>query len=296
MLIYGNTSPAFLLRTMFPDAEAMRMRVGESGDDVLGRASRPFDTFAFHVNLTDSARVPLDRERFVSSLEASGRVVVNRGITDISKSGLHERCRLAGLRVTAAERDGPQDELLIVKTDFNCGGAGERQLNRTECASIGIPYRDYSFYKGGSSYAILSRSDLDDALWGDGDYVIDTFVENSRDWFYRCYVYGDHLVVSRAVDPEPLKRMPTGTVRSDFSFTLGGGVPTGLYRTPTDVVDVARDVAALIHTSGIDFAAIDVVADESGAPYVVDINLTPVWGDTGLSDIVAFLAEGSIAR
>ncbi|HEX2190540.1 MAG TPA: hypothetical protein VHG51_16650 [Longimicrobiaceae bacterium] len=293
--VYGHVdSDAYLLNQVFPHAQRIRVRVGESGDEVLQRLPDGIRWFVFHVNLTYSDRVPTGRAALLASLRARGIEVLNGRVLDISKTTVQRACAGAGLGSTLAGRDGDPAQLVIVKTDCNCGGLSEVILKPADREILDLAHQPTPAWT--RDYPVLPRGDVPPETWDAGDFVVERFVSNRSNRFFRAYVVRDRLVVSRVVDPEPVKRMPAGIPREDFFFTLEGpaaGRPVLVHADADDPPgDVAGDVARFCLSFGLDFGALDVVQDDDGASYIVDVNTTPVWGKTGHRDILEFLATG----
>jgi len=291
-IIYGNTSPAYLASHLFPGATRIRANIGEDAGELLERLPFMPERFLFNVALTDLRNVPLRRGELVARLRERGAWVINEGVTDVSKRAVQDHCERIGLPTTRATREGSPDELVVVKTDWNCAGSGENLLDHEQRARIGLSDTPTAAWT--PDYPVIPRREVAEEVWASADFFVERYVANAGDVCYRTYRFGDRLVVSRAVDAEPLKRMPEGIPREDFFFSLTGGDPVLVEADGDDTpLELAREVAHFCRTLRLDYGALDVVLDDEGRHYIVDVNNTPVWGDTGHLDIVEFLAAGS---
>ncbi len=290
VLIYGGSAATYLLVHMFPAARRIPAYVGEAADDVLSRLDACPEWFIFHVNLTFTERCPADRERLTAGLAAAGTRMLNAGVTDISKANVQQGCREAGLNSTLAELEGDPDELLIIKTNCNCGGVGEKLLPPEQRERLDLPYAPAEYWH--REYRVLPRAQVPPELWSFQDLVIERYVNNAQQIFFRAYVCRNHLIVSRVVDEKPLKRMPEGIPREDFLFRVNGS-PEIVEADASDPPEgLAEEVVRFCRSFRLDFGALDIVQDDEGRYYIVDVNTTPVWGNTGHPDLIGFLASG----
>jgi hypothetical protein len=279
----------YLLPMLCDEPVRITARIGESDCDVLQQIPPDVGVVAFHLNLTHTAKIPSQRPRMTETLRGQGRVVLNSSVTSISKHDVQRTCAEAGLPTTRAECHGDPDEILILKTDRNYGGEKELQLTVEERQYLGMPPHDL-WSPGHDGYRTLRRGDVPEHHWNVPDVTVERFVENRRHVFYRCYVAGASLVVSRVIDPSPLKKMPIGIERTSWFLDLrttacmqGGTTPPG---------HVVAMVRRFCLCAGLDFGALDVVEDDFERCYIVDVNTTPHWGDGGHPDLLRFLTSG----
>lgn len=192
----------FLLPTIAPAAIPIRARLGESWQEVLAQVPDDCGCFIFHVNLTDTARVPFDRADLCQALEARGVKLFNARATSIAKRTIQQICRRIGLPSATAARDGDPHEMLVAKTDRNAFGTTEKAMTPDEAAYLGI-------HRGGTlrRYIRLPRHAVPDFLWEAQDVVIETWVENPNESFYRAYMMGTKLIIIEVVEPCAFKRL-----------------------------------------------------------------------------------------
>ncbi len=258
--------------------------------DVLAKITTTTRAFAYHINLSYTAAIPHDREKLNNALAERGIVLLNHRAVDISKTSLQSACIAAGLMSLATNRDGDPEEVLIVKTDLNFGGFGEKALTVEQQRRLGVDLGSHDI--SAKSYKILPRKDIQDHQWNDPTLVIERFVTNTNHRFCRTYWLGKSLVVSDITDPLPIKKIPHGVPRTDYLFTLHREDAVACRPVPRVVEHVGNNVARLIQSAGIEFGTADVVIDNDENPFIIDLNTTPSWGDTSAPTLTNHLRQG----
>ncbi len=291
----------FLLPTMFPGASRITARIGECASDVALQIPPTVTLFCFHLDLTHTSAIPVDRSILGQRLRRLGIAVVNGSTIDISKRNVQLCCRACGLPTTEASCKGDPDELLIVKTDLNYGGHSERELNPSERLLIGLnsltePSRT------SRSYTLSRRRDVPAEVWRCPELVIERFVANDADLFFRAYVFFDRIVVTAALARDFLKELCWGIPRQDFYFN--GEVPASAAPQTYDLSSYCDEGEVTVNVPslrqfcrciGLDFGAIDIVVDNERRWHIVDANATPFWNRPDLDpSIVQFLAGDRI--
>lgn len=275
----------FLIRALVPNAHHLPARPGEPARAVLSAIPPGATGLLVHVNLSDTTHVPIDRHVLLDELDRRDVRVWNRLFPDIRKRALQERLLRLGLPSTLAGPEGPPDEPVMVKTDFNYGAQFELRLSGPDRRRLGLDPGLLPF-DGAQSYRVMRRDEVPRAWWSHRGLVVERYVANDADRFHRVYVAGTHLVVSEAVCPGPIKklssdldRVNTFVARSDLSAASGAGsLPHRL----------AATLRIFLDGTALDVGAIDLMYD--GADYyVVDVNTTPYWkpwggGQSGIID------------
>jgi hypothetical protein len=256
-----------------PEAIRLTARPGESAADVLARCPANAVAFAFHLNATFSGEFPHRRRDLVAGLEARGIVLINAQAVDISKRTIQAQCAEFGLPVAAALRDGDGAERLIVKTNHNYGGYAERQLTPSVMAELGIspPSADMPTAR---SYKLLPRREIPEAWWADSGLAIERYIANRQNRIYRITFAGRRVDILRMVNSNLIKKphepgeTESITILCDREQMQNESVPG---------VDRAIGEASVRFMSGakLDFAALDLMADDAGRAYVLDVNTTP---------------------
>src|SRR6266536_4334411 len=154
-----------LLHGILPRAHCVTVCLGEDSPDVLARLPVTCRAFVFHVNLTLSARVPLDRDRLVQELRARDIVVRNAMVCDISKRAVQRDCARAGAASIVAPPDGDPDELVLVKTDYNYHGVRERELTVQQRRTLGYESPHDLPSRAESDYRVVRRREVPKAVW-----------------------------------------------------------------------------------------------------------------------------------
>jgi len=263
----------FKLVRAVPEATRLTARPGESADDVLARCPADAVAFAFQVNTTFSAEFPHRRCDLVAGLEERGIVPLNAQAVDISKRKIQTQCAAFDLPVAAAPRDGDPTERLIVKTNHNYGGNAERQLTPEALADLGITPPS-AVVPTAQSYKVLPRRDIPDAWWADSGLAIERYIENRWNRIYRINFAGRRVDILRMVNsnlikkPHELGETEQVTILCNREELQNGSVPG---------VDPAIGEASVRFMRGaqLDFGSLDLIADDVGRAYVLDVNTTP---------------------
>lgn len=280
----------YLLPALAPGALRVTARLEQSSGDVLGQIPSSCRSFAFHINLTFAQRLPGDRLQLLDALRARGVHVWNADAVDISKRSLQAACARLGLPTVRAERAGDPDELVLIKTNYNFHGLKESGLSRAERSALGYEEPRGCIDADGGVYKVQRRSEVLDDVWKSNHWVVERYISNRSDEFHRVYLAGSSLVLSRVVDASRFKKMPEGIARTSWFFRI----PTTTSPTEGETRPelVAHQALLAARAMNIDFGALDVVSDDAGAVFVVDVNTTPYWGAGGHPELLAHLRAG----
>ena len=261
----------FKLSRAVPEAVRLTATPGESADEVLARCPPDASAFAFHINATYSGEFPHGRAALVSGLEARGIVPINASVVDISKRWVQAQCAAAGLSVAAASVDGDPDERVIVKTDQNYGGRSERMLTEAQRTALGVS-RPSTEVPTAHEYPVMARRDVPAAWWVDPALAIERYVANRANEIYRVSVAGSRVDILRMVNPQLIKKVSDAqTIATLFGTRdqLERGTVRGLD------ADVGRTIVRFVGAARMDFGGLDVITDDVGRPYIIDVNTTP---------------------
>jgi len=142
------------------------------------------------------------------------------------------------------------------------------------------------------SYVICPRREIPPRWFDDEDLIVERYIANRKNVFYRAFVMRNAIVVEAAISHLPLKKMNRGLARSSFYFRAPRRTPVKREEVLTNVRDLPRrlipTISRLRRHIELDFGSIDVVADDEGNCYIVDVNTTPYWGRNE-PEIVSFL-------
>jgi hypothetical protein len=286
----------FLARQLLPCASSLHATVRDDADTLIARVPDGARYFLFHINLSVSERFPRARDRFVRELEARGIRALNAHLTDITKRTLHAMCARLGAPDVRAARRGDPREMLIVKTDLNCGGRTERTMRRARRRALKLRAPSHRI-RDTRSYRVIERRRVAPGVWDDPTLVVERYIANAARRFHRAYVLREKVVLSEVVCPHVINKNDPGQARRNYR--LDGAHATPLSPEPTradpglrgsvppSLVDLAWRA---VRGTGLDFGTIDILEDDAGAYYVVDLNTTPYWGKESQDDMTSYLA------
>jgi hypothetical protein len=268
-----------LIRSVWPKSRRIEAKFREAPHEIAARLPRKTKLLLIHLDISVMLPFIPDAPALIDVLFKRNVRVLNCMAPDIRKRTIQSRCRDFGLPTVTAPVTGPDDELLIVKTDLNSGGERELLLSpaqRAECGLAAHPGR----MKHPDDYFVGRRGDLTADIWNDPTLVVERYIKNPLDRFFRVYVVVNAVVISEAYTDAHVKRM-AGRIRRHNHWLWREGQT--LY---ADSDAVAKLPSRLLHTAGIflnrfqlDYGAIDVVEGQDGEFFVVDVNKTPYWGD-----------------
>lgn len=273
----------FKLVRAVPEAFQLTARPGEHAQHVLDRCPPSTTAFAFHLNATFSGKFPHDRDALIAGLEARGIVPINSAVTDISKRWVQAQCAASGLPVTTATRDGDPGERLIVKTDHNYGGHSDRLLAPDELVALSAPSPS-TVVLHPHAYPVLARRDVPGAWWTDPTLAIERYVENRLNRIYRVSFAGRRFDVLRLVNTNVLKKVDDSVERVAMICgrdDLARGVVPGVEP------QVGNAVARFVEATKMDFGGMDVMADDAGRAYILDVNATPYGATNSLRRLLS---------
>jgi hypothetical protein len=287
MAVYELSSwDGFLITKLNVRCQRISSDVFENIPSLNRRIDGPTTHFLFHIGLTVTERFPLQRQKLIKLLDFRRIVLLNRFIVDVRKRFVQSFCRRIGLRCSLAESTGPKSELVIVKTNDNCGGEAEQRLSARDRQILGLPgvhpiIRD-------TNYQVLRRGDVPTSWWQDNRLCIENYIHNKEDLFFRVYILLDKLVVSSLISDQLVKRPDTRLPRRNFLFSRRETLEGPRTRLP---VELLHSVSVFQKAFRLDYGAIDLVMDDSRRFYIVDVNPTPFWGTENQPEITAHLSE-----
>jgi hypothetical protein len=282
----------FLLRHVLGD-QAWRIETDPFREFPAVEFDRVCESFArvcFQINLSVRVQLPLRVRDLTNRFVERGIYVVNGLVQDVRKSTLHAHLKAIGLSSLKASPSGPADEILFVKTALNYGGDLERWLPREDIAAAGFEHlisNDIGAYR----YKTVERGMLQQELWTDPAIVIERYVTNPDNSFYRAYFSGKQIIIVHAFSPNIIKKLSDDPRDTNFVTDLEH------LKARTDELEISatlkRDVATFVEKTPVEFGSIDIVHDGQDNYYIIDLNLTPYAGmrthDAFLTD---FLREG----
>jgi hypothetical protein len=259
-------------------AEAVRVETDpfrEFPSEEFDRICDSFTTVCFQINLSVRSRLPLRISELTNRFLERGVYVVNGFVQDIRKSTLHAHLEAIGLASLKAAPSGPADEILFVKTNLNYGGDLERWLPPESIAAAGFKHL-ISTDIGAYCYKTVPREMLQEASWKDPAIVIERYVTNAENSFYRVYFSGEQVIIVKAFATGIIKKLSNDPRDTNFVTDLEH------LKAGTDDLSISatlkRDVATFVERTPVEFGCIDMVHDGHDQHYIVDLNLTPYAG------------------
>src|SRR6266480_7409433 len=198
----------FLLAHVLGD-DAVRIKTDpfrEFPSAQFDRVSDSFTTVCFQINLSVRGRLPLRIRDLTKRFVERGVYVVNGLVQDIRKSHLHAHLEAIGLSSLKAAQSGSPEEILFVKTDLNYGGELERWLPPASIAACGLEHL-ISPDIGAYHYKTVQRGMLQEGIWRDPAIVVEKYVTNPEDSFYRVYFSGKQIIIVKAFASGIIKKL-----------------------------------------------------------------------------------------
>jgi len=283
----------FLLNYVLRD-EAVLIEVDpfrELPPDEFDRICDSFTTVCFQINLSVRNRLPLQIRELTDRFKERGIYVVNGLVQDIRKSTLHAHLEAIGLNSPKAAATGAPDEMLFVKTTLNYGGDLERWLPPESIAAGGFEHLVSPDIRGAYYYRTVERGMLHAEIWNDPAVVVEKYIANSENSFYRAYFSGQRIVIVNAFCPGEIKKLINDPRDTNYVTDLQH------LKAGTDLLEISgtlkRDVATFVEKSPVEFGCIDIVHDGNDNHYIIDLNLTPYAGSRAPEIfLIDFLRQG----
>lgn len=254
------------------------------------RVCDSFPIVCFHINLSVRSRLPLRVRDLTDRFVERGVYVVNGIVQDIRKSTLQTHLEAIGLSSLKAARSGPADEILFVKTDLNYGGDLEKLLSPESIAATGLEHF-ISTDIGAYHYKTVERGVLQESAWTDPSIVIEKYVTNDEDSFYRVYFSGKQIIIVKAFASGVIKKLISDPRNTNYVLDLES-LKAGTDDLPLSV-KLQQDIATFVENTPVEFGCLDIVHDGQDNHYIIDLNLTPYAGAGGEDeDLDGFLRLG----
>jgi hypothetical protein len=248
----------------------------EFPSSVFDRLCESVSVVCFQINLSVRSRLPLRIRDFTNRLVERGVYVVNGLVQDIRKSTLQAHLESIGLPSLRTTSSGPADELLFVKTNLNYGGDLERWLPPEHIAAVGLELLISTDIGGAYYYKTVERGMLQEDIWKDPAIVVEKYITNFEDSFYRVYFSGQQIIIVKAFAPGIIKKLSSDPRDTNFVTDLEH------LKAGTDDLSISTtlklDVATFVEKTPVEFGCIDIVHDGHDRHYIVDLNLTPYAG------------------
>jgi hypothetical protein len=281
----------FLIVSIWPKARRIRAEFRESPQKIAAKLPSKTKLFLMHLDLSIMSPFVSDAREFTDPFSKRNIRVLNCLPLDIRKRTIQSHCRDLGLPSVTPSTTGPDDELLLVKTNLNSGGSREQWLSPDQRVQFNLA-ATATRMKGPEDYFVSRRADLSANAWNDPGLVVERYIKNPLNRFFRVYAAIDAIVISEAHTDAPVKRM-TGPIRrqNHFLWRQAGqihGDATAANLPPR----LLQTAGTFLHRIHLDYGAIDIVESETGDFYIVDLNKTPHWGDEKQPGMIEHLRSG----
>jgi hypothetical protein len=288
-----RTSHHFLLQHLFPEAEIIQAEPRVDDERIITLAHQIANKhqgeethWFFQINLSYSEKWLCNRVGTVQVLMDLGFHVYNSDVTDIRKRSLQKLIRKTGLNcVTVDKQDSEAATPVIVKTNYNYGGEFESTLSPELVRALDFESVTGCKIQSSVGYYRTTLAEVDKAVWQDERLVVERCIENSDNRFYRFYRCGKNAILSEIINENLIKKMEPGLPRKNWYFE---------FRKCTNHIyqELIDNASTLLDEMGMKFGAVDIVMDDKGRAYIIDVNPTPGWGGENQGKILRFLRSG----
>jgi hypothetical protein len=285
---------SYLLRAVCPNAARVRLTPGERADRLLAAIPAGARLVFMHIDLSVTDGFLTHEAEFLDGLAARGITVLNMRATDIRKRTMHDVCRARGLPLAETGREGPPDEMVVVKTNLNCGGAPERRMltDGRQASALLLGELNDQMHDS-TDYQVCRRGDVPEAAWSDPSLVVERFIENPDGVLYRATVLGRATRVAAIWSDDRIKKSSAPVrKRVDYFYWQDNGTHVPLGPSNDTALQVVETARRLGEAMGVDYHGTDCVMDADGALIPIDINKTPWWGDMQRPAVVEHLRRG----
>jgi len=129
---------------------------------------------------------------------------------------------------------------------------------------------------GAYHYQTAVRGMIEEGLWTDQSIVVEKYVTNQENSFYRVYFSGKQIIIVEAFAPRMIKKL-SGDARDTNFVTDLESLKAGTDDLPISET-LRHDVATFVELTPVEFGCIDIVHDGRDHHYLIDLNLTPYAG------------------
>ena len=276
--IYGLNfgTEKYLVCALFPNAHRIPLVSGQNASAIIKELAPETRWFVRHVDLTFQDNVPPDRTVLSCELQRRSIILVNDNITDTSKRRLQSVLSQLNLPTTIGSPEGDPDELLFLKSNHNAGGAAEKRLppEARDFFGVVLPHRLAPQF---TDYQLAKRRNVLPKAFEIEDVFVERYVTNRANLFYRAFISFDAVVLSKIRCEGIIKKALEADYREDYflSFSDANG---GFASAPDEISKrIMTDLHRFCRAFELQLGAVDILMDDLGVPYIVDINPT-AWG------------------
>lgn len=265
----------------------IEVNAGDRLNDIIDSGDLTTDVL-FQINLSNYAHFFSDTSEPHQLIEESGRNVLNKSLYDISKSTIQETLKLLELPSLQVDKDSVNpNDTVIIKSNLNYGGLFERKLSRKQRENMGITY-DFSMVPSFNEYKVLPAKDISNEYWGHNGISIERFIENDSGSYIRIYKFRNKYVFSQAFMPGVKIKKINHLVHETYVLVDSSNINSVENLEYRSALNVA---AVLFESQNIDLGTVDIITNNDGTNYIIDLNHTPFWGDTSNHHFIDHLAN-----
>lgn len=263
----------YLIRRLLPAVRIIDAAVDQPAEETLALLTDEVKIFFFHLNCTVTSRFPRERDLLIEELQDRDVTLINHRVTDVSKKEIQRHLRALGLGVTLADREGPPDERLMVKSNLNFAGASERYLSDADRDFLGVGTGSGLIWNP-YHYLVRRREEVKDSWWHDENLAIERFVDNSKGLWYRAYLMWNRVVLCLMSNEYEVKKVGESRLEKMWQIDLSSASQSYVAGESAAVID---DVVTFRDALCLDYGSIDIVIDEEHRPFIIDVNPTPAY-------------------
>jgi len=275
-----NAWSGFLIQQICPDAYVQSIQLGDPAISLLNRVQDSHRVLLFHINLTFLERAMSGREQLRLALVERGVCPLNMRVESIDKWSVQSACARAALPVCRASRLGNPEELLVVKSRANHAGHAECEADPFYRNFLAIEFETEERIR------IVRRKDVAAETWDSATLTVERYIANREGRFHRTYVFGDQVAVATSRSDKQLREMWQKDGVDLITCDKASSRPLSAF----DPISVTSRLAREMH---LEYGALDLMVDDTGLIYPVDVNVTTWWGPDENRDLIEFLRRAA---
>ena len=277
----------FLISHLIADYCRIEAAFDDELDDLENALSPNIKAVLLQINLSRSKYFPAKRAKLIKGLQDRGLLVLNHAVGDITKKNLHTLLGTVGISAAKATVEGNPEEFLFIKSNLNWGGVAEQRLPESIREKFDEPTG--MSIKKHDQYYLAQRQDLTPEHWQDESIVIEKYIVNRENSFYRIYAFGDALVIVKAHTIDLIKKI-SGDKNDINYFYNKEEIIQNKTSLPLNLNKILRQFVLNIP---LDYFCLDVVHNINDY-FIIDLNLTPWSGVQDQSqEATEFLCQGA---
>lgn len=282
----------FLSHRLFPDASRLRVGPESRHEDLAERIPARCRVAIQCLNLSEPRRLLPADSPLRHALARRGIPLLNGTVGDLTKRGLRAALSAAGLATADAGPDGPPDELLIVKANYNSGAQIERGLDAAERDRLALPEIP-AYVPGADHYQVMPRHAVPAAAFADPFLIVERFLPRDDHIVFRIFVGGPHAQLCIRRSQAAVARGGNSQVLHNVLLVESGAGWEGRLPPVPDLPAVLAAGFGAVRAANLHLGSLDVVTDSAGQAFVIDVNATAHCGsDLDYGRMMIHLREG----